>query len=67
MFDLILGYIPNVREQNNPELYWQEYANPEVTEIANAVQTRAQKSKEGKLTPLQVPSQIGSTDKKEFG
>lgn len=65
VFDLILGNIPNVREPNNPDLNWQEYVNPEDTEIANAVQTRAQRSKEGKFTPLQVPSQIGSIDKEE--
>ncbi|MEW8548415.1 MAG: hypothetical protein AB2693_33340, partial [Candidatus Thiodiazotropha sp.] len=63
VFDLILGNIPNVREPNNPDLNWQENVNPE--EIANAVQTRAQKSKEGKHTPLQVPSEIGRIDKEE--
>ena len=42
VFDLILSNIPNVREPNNPDLNWQECVNPEDTEIANAVQTKAQ-------------------------
>ena len=42
-FDLILGNIPGVRGPNEPEVSWKTMEHVEESEVASAVQTRAQK------------------------
>ena len=47
IYDLIIGNVPGVRSADDPDPTWQE---------ACAITARAQAKKEGKSTPLRVPS-----------
>ena len=47
IYDLIIGNVPGARPADEPDLTWQE---------ASAVTTRSQAKKDGKVSPLKVPS-----------
>lgn len=65
VYDLILGNIPETRNPNDSDLFWDKDEHPHMSEVVDVVRTRAQKAQEGKGTFLQVPSAISGVDKEE--
>ena len=66
VFDLIIGNVEGVRAPRDPDISWETQKSRDSAEVIGAVQTRAQKVKDGKTTELCVPDAISSIDIKQI-
>ena len=66
VFDLIIGNVEGVRAPSDPDISWETQKSRDSAEVIGAVQTRAQKVKDGKTTELCVPDAISSIDIKQI-